>query len=63
MEGGLDLIWGRYLTIPLGFAHSQANKTCAGLARGAPLGAQLDLYSLGHAGNYLPWPGSQGGAL
>ena len=29
-EGGLDPIWGRYPARPLGFAHLQANQTCAG---------------------------------
>ena len=32
LEGGLDLIWGRYPAIPLGFAHLQVNQTHAGLA-------------------------------
>ena len=30
-KGGLDIVWGRYLTRPLGFAHSQANQTHVGL--------------------------------
>ena len=47
LEGGLDLVWSRYPTRPLGFAHSQANQTCAGLVRGISLGVQLDLPSLG----------------
>ena len=47
LEGGLDLIWGRYPVRPLRFALSQANQTHADLARGIPLGVQLDLCSLG----------------
>ena len=47
LEGGLNLVWGRYSARPLGFAHSQVNQTHVGLARGIPLGAQLDLHSLG----------------
>ena len=47
LEGGLDLTWGRYPAIPLQFAHSKVNQTCAGLVRGISLGAQLDLCSLG----------------
>ena len=30
-EGGLDLVWGRYPSIPLGFGGSQANWACTGL--------------------------------
>ena len=47
LEEGLDLIWGRYPAIPLGFACSQANQTHVGLLTGIPLGVQLDLCSLG----------------
>ena len=46
LERGLDLVWGRYPTIPLGFGHLQVNQAHAGLARGIPLGAQLDFCSL-----------------
>ena len=47
LQEGLDLVQGRYPARPLEFAHFQSNQTHAGLARGIPLGAQLDLYSLG----------------
>ena len=46
LEGGLD-IWSRYPAIPPRFVHSQANLPLAGLVRGIPLGARLDLHSLG----------------
>ena len=47
LEGGLDLVQGRYPAIPLRFASSQVNGTQAGLASGIPLEVQLDLCSLG----------------
>ena len=74
-EGRLGLVWGRYPAIPPGFACLQVNQTHAGLARHIPLGAQLDLHSLGslevtisHHYNYpclsplnhtIPLPGSR----
>ena len=36
MEGGLDLKWGRYPSIPLGFDYLLANRTHTGLVRGIP---------------------------
>ena len=38
---------GRFPSVPPGFAHSHVNQTHTGLARGIPLGAWLDLHSLG----------------
>ena len=43
----LDLVWGRFPSVPPGFPHSCVNWTQTGLARGIPLGTQLDLHSLG----------------
>ena len=47
LAGGLDLIWGRFPSVPPGFAHLNVNWTHTGLARGIPLWTQLDLCSLG----------------
>ena len=47
LEGGLDLVLGRYPTIPLVSGCSWANQAHSGLVRGIPLGAQLDFCSLG----------------
>ena len=46
-EGRLDLMQGRFPSIPLGFVHSLANQTHAGLAGDIHLGAQVDLCPLG----------------
>ena len=47
LMGKPSLVWGIFPARPPGFAHSQANRTQAGLARGILLGSQLDLCSLG----------------
>ena len=46
-QGGLTLIRGQYPTQPLGFVHLLVTPTHASLGRGIPLGAWLDLCSLG----------------
>ena len=45
--GGLDLVQGGFPSVPPGFACLHVNQTHTGLARGIPLGAWLDLCSLG----------------
>ena len=47
LEGGLTLIQGWYPTRPPGFSCLPVTQTHASLGRGIPLGAQLDLHSLG----------------
>ena len=47
LVGRLDLVWGRFPSVLLGFAYSHANQTHTRLAWGIPLGEQLDLHSLG----------------
>ena len=44
---GLDLTWRRFPSVPLGFACLRVNWTHTGLAKDIPLGAWLDLHSLG----------------
>ena len=39
LAGGLDYVWERFLSVPLGFAQLHTNQTHAGLARGIPQGA------------------------
>ena len=46
-QGKLTFIWGQYPARPPGSACLLATQTCASLGWGIPLGAQLDLCSLG----------------
>ena len=39
LVGGLDLVWRRFPSVPLGFDYSHANQTHTGLARFLPLEA------------------------